>query len=158
MSLGKKGWQRDQCMYVGLEGRVGGVERSPARLEQSGGHGRGGGRGRQTTWSIYFSFWEPGTAVDGTIMISFALKKKKKNPCSCRVESWEKHTCGRERGCSSPAWSSDALLDLTELCQQRELGGYQIYRGGLGGTWWLIGQSHSNVPLWKNFSVLPFGL
>ena len=50
MSLGKKGWQRDQCMYVGLEGRVGGAERSPAGLEQSGGHGRGGGRGRQRRW------------------------------------------------------------------------------------------------------------
>ena len=77
----------------------------------------------------------PGTAVDRNIMISFALLKKKKNSSSCRVESWEKHMCGRERGCSSPACSSDALLDLTELCPQRELGGYQRYRGGLGGTW-----------------------
>ena len=57
MSMGKRGWQRDQGMCMGLEGCVGGVKRSSAQLEQSGGHCRGGGRGRQTTWIIYFSFF-----------------------------------------------------------------------------------------------------
>ena len=57
MSMGKRGWQRDQGMCIGLEGCVGGMKRSSAQLEQSGGHCRGGGRGRQTTWIIYFSFF-----------------------------------------------------------------------------------------------------
>lgn len=49
---------------------------------------------------------------------------------------------GRERGFCTVLRGAVTPLDLTG-CQQRELGRYQRYRGGLGG---LIGQSHSDVP------------
>ena len=39
MSLAKRRWQRDQRVYIGLEGCVGGVERSPAWLERRSGAG-----------------------------------------------------------------------------------------------------------------------